>query len=49
MSGRVLFKSKVFDTAEEESDFKPLPVGLGYEKAIEMLRVGSGTAEHSSP
>jgi hypothetical protein len=49
MSGRVLFKSKFFDTAEEESDFKPLPVGLGYEKAIEMLRVGSGTAEHSSP
>lgn len=49
MSGRVFFKAKVFDTAEEESDFSPLPVGLGYEKAIEMLRAGDGAAEHSSP
>jgi hypothetical protein len=38
MSGRVVFKSRVFDTAEEESNFAPLPVGLSYKKAIEMLR-----------
>lgn len=49
MSGRVFFKAKVFDTVEEESEFSPLPVGLGYEKAIEMLRASGGAAEHSSP
>jgi hypothetical protein len=41
MSGRVLFKAKVFDTEEEESGFVPLPAGVGYEKAIEILREGS--------
>lgn len=40
MSGRVVFKSRVFDTTEEESRFAPLPVGLGYQKAIAMLRAG---------
>jgi len=38
MSGRVLFKSKVFDTVEDESDFTPVTAGLGYRKAIQMLR-----------
>jgi hypothetical protein len=38
MSGRVVFKTRVFDTTEEESHFAPLPVGLSYQKAIEMLR-----------
>lgn len=38
MSGRVLFKSKVFDTAEAESAFSPVAAGLSYQKAIEMLR-----------
>ena len=28
MSGRVVFKNKVFDTTEDESQFAPLPVGL---------------------
>ncbi len=38
MTGRLLFKTKAFDTAEEETKFAPVPVGLGYEKAIEILR-----------
>ncbi len=38
MSGRVLFKSKVFDTTEEESQFAPVPPGIDYRKAVEMLR-----------
>jgi hypothetical protein len=40
MSGRVVFKNRTFDTTEEESGFAPLPVGLGYQKAIAMLRQG---------
>ncbi len=44
MSGRVLFKSKVFDTEEEESRFAPVPTGLSYRQGIEMLRVGPGGA-----
>ena len=41
MSGRVLFKNKVFDTEEEESRFAPVPMGLSYRQGIEMLRAGS--------
>jgi hypothetical protein len=38
MSGRVLIRTRVFDTEEQESGFAPIPVGLTYDKAIEMLR-----------
>jgi hypothetical protein len=38
MSGRVVFKTRVFDTTENESGYEPVPAGLGYQKAIEMLR-----------
>jgi hypothetical protein len=38
LSGRVVFKTRLFDTTEDETHFAPLPVGLGYQKAIEMLR-----------
>jgi hypothetical protein len=38
MSGRVFFMARVFDTTEEETKFEPLPTGLSYRKAIEMLR-----------
>ena len=40
MNGRVVFKTRVFDTTEVESNFAPLPAGLSYKKAIEMLRGG---------
>jgi len=38
MSGRVVFKTKVFDTVEDESEFVAVPQGLSYQKGIEMLR-----------
>ena len=40
MSGRVVFRNRTFDTTEEQTQFAPLPVGLGYRDAIEMLRAG---------
>ena len=44
MSGRVLFKTKSFDTTEEQTQFEPLPAGLGYRQAIQMMRAGSTEA-----
>ncbi len=38
MNGRAFFKSKTFDTTEEQTQFAPLPVGLGYQDAIRMMR-----------
>jgi hypothetical protein len=38
MSGRVFFRTRVFDTTEDESRYAPLPEGLDYAKAIGMLR-----------
>ncbi|MGB7265251.1 MAG: hypothetical protein WBC92_07035 [Terracidiphilus sp.] len=37
MSGRVVFKSRTFDTMEDETRFTSLPVGMGYRKAIQEL------------
>lgn len=37
MSGRVIFKTRVFDTVEEEAYFAPLPPDITYQKAIGML------------
>lgn len=38
MSGRVLFKTRVFDTTEDQTKWAPLPAGMDYWKAIAMLR-----------
>jgi hypothetical protein len=38
MSGRVLFKARVFDTTEDESGFTPVPLRMSYFEAIQMLR-----------
>ena len=38
MNGRVVWKTRVFDTTEDETGYEPVPAGLGYQKAIEMLR-----------
>lgn len=43
MNGRVFFKTRSFDTTEEESQFAPVPVGLTYQQAIQMLRSGQGS------
>ncbi len=47
MSGRIVFRSRIFDTVEEESQFAPLPVGLGYRKAIERMRSNGGAETES--
>ncbi len=38
MNGRVVFRTRNFDTVEEESRFAPVPQGLGYLQAVQMLR-----------
>jgi hypothetical protein len=38
MSARVVFRTKVFDTAEDESQFVAVPTGLRYQQAIAILR-----------
>jgi hypothetical protein len=38
MSGRVVFKSRVFDTTEDQTHFASVPAGLSYQEAIKMLR-----------
>ena len=43
MSGRVVFKTKVFDTTEDESQFAPLPAGMTYQQAIQMMNTASGS------
>jgi hypothetical protein len=45
MSGRVFFKTKHFDTAEDESDFVPVPPRLDYAEAIQILRSGPPVSE----
>ena len=40
MSGRVVFKARVFDTKEEQTNYAPLAQGMTYQKAIEVLLSG---------
>jgi hypothetical protein len=48
MSLRVLFKTRSFNTVEEMTQYSPVPVGLDYRQAIQMLRAGpAGTARAS--
>jgi len=37
MTGRIFFSTKVFDTTEDETRFAPLPAGLSYKQAIQMV------------
>jgi len=37
MSGRVVYKMKVFDTIEELSQFTPVDLNMGYEQAVHLL------------
>ncbi len=43
MTGRVFFKTKRFNTIEEQTHFAPVPVGLTYQQAIKMLRARQGS------
>lgn len=38
MNARVFFRTRNFDTTEEESDYAPLPESMGYQEAIAKLR-----------
>ena len=40
MSGRVVIKTRVFDTTETQTNYAPLPLGMSYQKAIELLLSG---------
>ena len=40
MNLRILFKEKSFDTTEEMTQYAPVPLGIGYRQAIQMLRSG---------
>ncbi len=37
MTARLLFRTRTFDTVEEETRFQPVPPSLGYREAIKML------------
>jgi hypothetical protein len=38
MTGRILFLTKTYDTLQEQSDYAPVPQGMGYREAIGMLK-----------
>ena len=44
MTLRVLFRTKVFDTVEQLSRYTPVPAGIDYRQAIQILRAGAGGA-----
>jgi hypothetical protein len=41
MNLRVLFKTRSFDTVEEMTQYAPVPAGIDYRQAIQMLRGGA--------
>ncbi len=46
MNGRILWKTKNSDSVQDYTEFSPLPTGLSYKQAIQMLRAGpAGTAQ----
>jgi hypothetical protein len=42
MNGRLLWKTKNSDSVQDYSQFSPVPAGLSYKQAIQMLRAGPG-------
>lgn len=46
MSGRLLFKTRVFDTTEVESGFAPVSAALDYRGGIALLRAGNDEPGH---
>jgi len=49
MTGRVLFKTKAFDTTEDASQFVPVPFGLTYRQGIRLLREQQQTGVSGNP
>jgi hypothetical protein len=48
MNLRILFKTKNIDTAEEMTQYSPVPVNIDYRQAIQMLRAGPAGAHVSN-
>jgi hypothetical protein len=46
MSGRVVFKTRVFDTTEDETHYSPVQPGMSYQNAIDLLRGDPKQGEH---
>jgi len=44
MTLRVLFKTRIINTTEQMSRFAPVPTGMDYRQAIQMLRSGPAAA-----
>ncbi len=42
MSGRIFIRTRIFDTTQLQTQFAPVPVGLTYVQAIQMLLASSG-------
>ena len=45
MTLRILFKTRSFDTVEEMTGYAPVPAGIDYKQAIQMLRAGTSNME----
>jgi hypothetical protein len=48
MSGRIVVRTKTFETIEEESNFSPAPAGVGYAQAIQLLKSSSPALEQAN-
>ena len=49
MNLRILFKTKNFDTTEEMTQYAPVPAGIDYRQAIQMLRASRACTAMRSP
>jgi hypothetical protein len=47
MTGRLVFRSKSFDTIEDQTNYAALPVGLTYAQAIQILRAAPQNPEQA--
>lgn len=41
MSARLVFRTRTFETVEEQSDFAPVPAGITYQEGVAMLRIAA--------
>lgn len=48
MSARVVFKTRIFDTTEDQSQFVSVPTGLRYQQAIAILRDNKTSGKRST-
>lgn len=45
MSGRVFIRTRIFDTTQQQSQFAPVPIGLGYAQAVQMLLTNNNAGQ----